>query len=138
MVSPLGVRKPITHRDRGPEHKGPDMPSRFNLELSMREAPAEAQSRAATALTEPARAVGLRLAKRGAGEFTFKPRVQFPFLIMLWHNLNREHMKVTFATGDGGGTRVTISGAVARGRQPLAADPEHWTEALGGSAQAAH
>jgi hypothetical protein len=52
---------------------------------------------------------------------------------MLWHNLNREQMTVTFDPGPNGGTRVAIKGAVARGTHGLAADPEHWSEALGGS-----
>jgi hypothetical protein len=103
----------------------------FSVELSMPESPSEAQSRAATALADAARVVGLRLTKRGAGELSYKPRVQFPFLLMLWHNLNREQMTVRFEPGAGGGTRVTISGAVARGRHALAADAEHWSEALG-------
>ena len=107
------------------------MATAFNVELSMREAPAEAQARAATALHDPARAIGLRLTKRGAAELDYRPRVQFPFLLMLWHNLNGERMTVKFEPGDGRGTRVNISGAVARGCQPLAADPEHWSEALG-------
>jgi len=97
----------------------------------MREAPAEAQARAASALDEPARLVGLRLTKRGAGELQYRPRVQFPFLLMLWHNLNREQMTVKFDPGTSGGTRVMISGAVARSNHALAADPEHWSEALG-------
>ena|SRR2546425_13145674 len=106
------------------------MANKFNVELSMREAPAEAQARAATALTDPARAVGLRLTKRGAGELVYRPRVQFPFLIMLWHNLNREQMTVRFEPGATGGTRVTISG-VARRNHLLATDSEHWSEAVG-------
>jgi hypothetical protein len=110
-----------------------DMATKFNVELSMREAPAEAQARAATALDEPARAVGLRLRNRGAGELRYRPRVQFPFLIMLWHNLNREQMTVQFAPGASGGTLVTIRGTVARGNHALAADPEYWSEALGAS-----
>jgi hypothetical protein len=109
------------------------MANAFNVELSMREAPSEAQARAATALTEPARAIGLRLTKRGAGELGYRPRVQFPFVIMLWHNLNREQMTVKFEPSATGGTRVTISGAVAGGSHALAADPEHWSEALGAS-----
>ena len=52
---------------------------------------------------------------------------------MLWHNLNREQMTVRFDPGPAGGTRVNISGAVARGNHALAADPEHWSEALGAS-----
>jgi hypothetical protein len=112
------------------------MASPFNIELSMREAAAEAQARAATALSEPARAVGLRLTKRGAGELGYRPRVQFPFLVMLWHNLNREQMTVKFDPDPNGGTRVTITGAVARGNHTVAADPEHWSEALGGSTPA--
>ena len=107
------------------------MASPFNVELTMSQPPSEAQSRAAEALKDPARAVGLRLTKRGAGELGYRPRVQFPFLIMLWHTLNREQMTVSFAPGDAGGTHVRISGAVARGSHPLAADPEHWSEALG-------
>jgi hypothetical protein len=43
-------------------------------------------------------------------------------------------MTVRFAPADGGGTRVTISGAVAKGKHPLAADPEHWAEPLGAGA----
>ena len=99
----------------------------------MREAPAEAQARAVSALTDPARAVGLRLTKRGPGELTYRPRVQFPFLLMLWHNLSGERMTVRFDPGSAGGTRVTISGAVARANHAAAADPEHWSEALGAS-----
>jgi len=110
------------------------MPSAFNLELSMREAPSEAQARAATALVEPARAVGLRLTKRGAGELGYTPRVQFPFLVMLYHKLSGEQMTVRFEAGTGGGTRVMISGKVAGGNHMLAEDPEHWSEALGASA----
>ena len=110
------------------------MASAFNVELSMSESPAEAQARAADALTEPASAIGLRLTERGAGELSYRPRVQLPFLIMLWHNLNGEKMTVKFEPADGGGTRVTISGAVARAKQPLATDPGHWTDALDGSA----
>jgi hypothetical protein len=109
------------------------MASKFNVELTMREAPAEAQARAATALTDPARVVGLRLTKRRAGELDYRPRVQFPFLIMLWHNLNREQMTVKFDPIASGATRVKISGAVARGKHALAADPGHWTEALSAS-----
>jgi len=106
------------------------MATAFNVELSMREAPAEAQARAANALTDPARAVGLRLTKRGAGELVYRPRVQFPFLVMLFHNLNGERMTVSFQPADGAGTRVKISGAVSRRNHPFAADPEHWSEAL--------
>jgi hypothetical protein len=109
------------------------MANAFNVELSMREAPAEAQARAATALTDPARVIGLRLTKRGGGELGYKPRVQFPFLIMLWHNINGERMTVKFEPGATGGTRVTISGAVARGNHAVASDAEHWSEALGAS-----
>lgn len=105
----------------------------FNVQLSMREPPAEAQARAATALTEPARAVGLRLTKRGAGELSYKPRVQFPFLVMLYHNIRGEHMTVKFEPTDAGGTRILFSGKVASGSHALAADPEHWSEALGAS-----
>jgi hypothetical protein len=113
------------------------MASPFNVELSMPEPPAEAQARAASALDEPAKLIGLRLTKRGAGELHYKPRVQFPFLLMLWHNINGENMTVRFEPGEGGGTRVTLDGAVARDKHPLAAESEHWTEALGGRATAA-
>lgn len=99
----------------------------------MREAPSEAQARAAAALTEPARAVGLRLTNREAGRLGYKPRVQFPFLIMLWHNLNGERMTVDFAPAETGGTRVTIAGSVARGKVGLASNAEVWSEALGAS-----
>ena len=112
------------------------MAHKFNLELSMREQPAEAQARAASALADAARAVGLRLTRRGAGELSYRPRVRFPFLLMLWHTLNGERMTVTFEPDSAGGTRVKISGAAARGRHALAADPEHWSDALGASAAA--
>jgi hypothetical protein len=110
------------------------MASAFNLELSMSESPAEAQARAATALTEPASAIGLRLTERSAGELKYRPLVQWPFLIVLWRNLNGEKMAVKFEPADGGGTHVTISGAVPRAKQSLATDPGHWTDALDGSA----
>ena len=112
------------------------MAAPFKAELTMREEPAEAQAHAAATLTEPARAVGLRLTRRTAGELGYRPRVQFPFLLMLWHTLSGEHMTVRFAPGDGGGTRVTIEGAVARGYLPLACDPESWADALGGTTSA--
>lgn len=110
------------------------MASAFNVEFTMREAPAEAQARAANELTEPARLIGLRLTKRGAGELGYRPKVTFPFLIMLWHNLNGERMTARFEAGSDGGTHVTISGAVAKAKLPLASDPEHWTDALGSAA----
>jgi hypothetical protein len=110
------------------------MPSAFNVELSMRQAPAEAQAHAATALSEPARAVGLRLTKRGAGELAYTPRMQWPFLVMLYHKLSGEQMTVKFEPGPEGGTRIVITGRVSGGNRMLAEDPEHWSEALGGSA----
>jgi hypothetical protein len=106
----------------------------FNVELLMSESPAEAQARAAGALTEPASAIGLRLTERGAGELKYRPLVQWPFLIVLWRNLNGQKMAVKFEPTDSGGTHVTINGAVARANQPLATDPGHWTDALDGSA----
>jgi hypothetical protein len=102
----------------------------FQVEVPMREAPPEAQARAATALNEPARAVGLRLTGRGAAQLDYRPRVQFPFLLMLWHYVNGERMTVRFEPGEPSGTRAHISGKVARGRHALAADPDHWSEAL--------
>jgi hypothetical protein len=109
------------------------MATPFSVELSVGESPSEAQGRAATALVEPARSLGLRLTDRGADELTFKPRIGFPLFLTLWRNLNREHMTVKFAPDPGGGTRVTLTGAVSGGRKTLASDPELWTEALGGS-----
>jgi hypothetical protein len=106
----------------------------FNVELSMTESPAEAQARAADAFTEPASAIGLRLTERGPAHLKYRPRVQWPFLVMLWHNLAGENMTVKFEPTKGGGTRVTINGAVARRTHPLATDPGHWTDALDGSA----
>lgn len=107
------------------------MASSFNVEFEMREPPPEAQSRAASALREPAQMVGLRLTKRGAGELGYRPKVTFPFLIMLWHSLNGERMTATFEPGSDGGTHVTLSGAVAGNKHMMASDPEHWTDALG-------
>src|SRR5690349_12743665 len=110
------------------------MPSAFNVELSMREPPAEAQARAVTALVEPARAIGLRLTKRGAGELGYTPRVQWPFLVMLYHKLSGERMTVKFEPAADGGTRVMIRGRVSGSNHMLAEDTEHWSEALGASA----
>jgi ABC-type branched-subunit amino acid transport system ATPase component len=79
---------------------------------------------------------GVDLQVRRGEIFTFlgpNGRVQFPFLIMLWHNLNREQMTVTFEPAAAGGTRVTIGGAVTRRNHALATDPEHWSETLGAS-----
>jgi hypothetical protein len=112
------------------------MAQHFELQLSMREDPAEAQARAASALEDPARAVGLRLIKRGAAELGYKTSVKFPFLLRLYHNLNGERMTVTFQAGPDGGTRVTLTGAVARTNHALASDPEHWSEALGATPDA--
>jgi hypothetical protein len=109
------------------------MTNAFDVELTMSESPAEAQARAADAFTEPAAAIGLRLTERGPGELRYRPRVQWPFLVMLWHQLSGEKMTVRFEPADAGGTRVTIRGAVPRGRYPLATDPGHWTDALNGS-----
>jgi hypothetical protein len=99
----------------------------------MSEAPSDAQARAAAALVDPASRVGLRLTNRGAGTLVYRPRVQWPFLLMLWRNLSGVRMTVRFEPGEEGRTRVTISGAVERARQPLAADAGHWAEALGAS-----
>jgi hypothetical protein len=107
------------------------MASQFTVELSMPEPPAEAQARVAAVLTDPARSVGLRLTKRGPTELSYGPRVQFPFLLMLWSYINGERMTVKFEPREGGGSRVTISGGVGRSKHGLAADPEHWSEALG-------
>jgi hypothetical protein len=112
------------------------MPNAFNVELWMREAPSEAQARASAALAEPARAVGLRLTKRDAGTLGYTPRVQWPFLVMLYHRLSGEQMTVRFDPGADGGTRVTISGRVARDNHLIAEDPEHWSDALGASTAA--
>jgi hypothetical protein len=50
---------------------------------------------------------------------------------MLVHTLDGERMTVRFEQAPDGGSRVRIDGAVASSRQPLAADPEHWSAALG-------
>ena len=110
------------------------MASTFNVELSLSDSPAEAQARAADALTEPASAVGLRLTHRSPSELKYRPVVRWPFLVVLWRNLNGEKMTVKFEPADSGGTHVTINGAVARAAQPLASDPDHWMHALAGSA----
>ena len=107
------------------------MAQQFTLQLSMPEQPTEAQAHAATALADPARAVGLRLTKRGAGELDYRTHVKFPLLLRLWHNLNGERMTVGFEPASGGGTRVTLTGAVTRSNHALASDPEHWSAALG-------
>ena len=109
------------------------MAKTFSLELSMREAPDEAQALAATALKQPAAAVGLRLKNRGTRELAYRPSVGFPFLVNLWRHLDRQQMTVKFEPGASGGSRVTISGAVAGGKRALAANREHWSEALGAS-----
>jgi hypothetical protein len=106
------------------------MASNFNIEFAIPNDPAEAQARAADAFTEPAKAIGLRLTKRGAGELQYRPQVQWPFLLVLWRNLTGEKMSVSLQPAEVGATRVTISGAVARSKHSLAADPEHWTGAL--------
>jgi hypothetical protein len=90
------------------------MASPFNIELLISEPASEAEARAANSLSAPANAVGLRLTGREPGELQYRPKTQFPFLIMLLHKLNGEKMTARFEPGDGGGTRVTISGAVAR------------------------
>jgi hypothetical protein len=106
------------------------MASQFDVELTTREPPGEAQANAAAALAQPAQLVGLRLTKQAAGELQYRPRVRFPFLLMGWSYLNGERMTVRFTPGEGGGTRIALSGTVSRSKHPLAADPDHWTEAL--------
>jgi hypothetical protein len=62
MYALTPAAKIVRVRDR----KGEGMPkSTFRVELSMQEAPAEAQERAATALIEPARAVGFKRISAG-------------------------------------------------------------------------
>jgi hypothetical protein len=107
------------------------MAKSFSVELSTGEPPEEAQARASAALAGPAKAVGLRLTASEPGRLSYRPRVQFPFLLMLWHTLNGERMSVQFEPAADGGSRVSISGAVASARQPLAADSEHWSGPLG-------
>jgi hypothetical protein len=108
------------------------MASTFTVELSMREGPGEAQARAAAALTDPAGRIGLRLNKTAERELDYKPPVKWPLAASLWHRLNGEHMTVKFEPGAEGGTHVTISGAVTKDKRAMAADPETWTEHLGG------
>jgi hypothetical protein len=110
-----------------------DMASKFKVELSMQEPPGEAQERAASALTEPARRIGLELANRGERELEYKPRIKWPLLVSLWHRLNGEHVTIKFEPEAEAGTHITIVGAVPKGKHPMAADPENWSEALGGS-----
>jgi hypothetical protein len=110
------------------------MASPFEVELSVAQSPEEAQSHAAGALAEAALTVGLRLTGQRPGELQYTPKVQFPFVRMLYHKLQGEKMTVTFSPGSDGGTSVTIRGGVARNVLPLASDPEHWTEALGATA----
>jgi hypothetical protein len=107
--------------------------SQFSVEVMTRESPSGAQVRAATALTEPAGALGLSLKNRGGDQLEYRPHLRWPLLAALWHNLNRERMTVKFAPAEASGTRVTITGAVTRGQHALATDPEHWSEVLGGS-----
>ncbi len=108
-------------RTSHPESERTHMANAFNVELSMREAPAEAQARAATALTEPARAIGLRLTKRGAGELGYRPRVQFPFLIMLWHKPQRRADDGQIRAGGEAGpaSRSAARSRAASTRSPL-------------------
>ena len=110
------------------------MASTFGVELSMPEPAAEAQERAATALIEPARAIGLELAKRGDRELDYKARIVYPLNLTLWHR--GEQMTVKFDPAAEGGTRVIISGALAKSKQARAADPEHWSDALEGASSA--
>lgn len=107
------------------------MATPFSIEFAISVPPAEAQARAVETFAEPGRAVGLRLTKRGPGKLQYRPQVQFPFLIMLWRALSGEKMTARFEPGEAGGTHVTIDGAVTRSKHALAANPEHWTEALG-------
>ncbi|HEY2653539.1 MAG TPA: hypothetical protein VGI50_16570 [Solirubrobacteraceae bacterium] len=110
------------------------MASPFEVELSVHQSPDEAQSQAAVALGDAALRVGLRLTGQRPGELQYTPKLQFPFVRMLYHKLQGEKMTVTFSRGSDGGTRVTIRGGVARNVLPLASDPEHWSEALGATA----
>ena len=109
------------------------MASKFRVSVSMSEAPAAAQAKAVSALEDAARRVGLRLTKRESGELGYRPRVQFPFFLMLWHYLSGERMTARFQAGASGGTTVTLAGAVAPGALALASDPGHWAEPLGAS-----
>jgi hypothetical protein len=112
------------------------MASNFNVEFTMREAPGEAQATAASGLSQPARQLGLRQSKQSPGQLEFRPRVGFPLLLSLYRVLSGERMTVTFEPAASGGTSVSINGAVSRSKVPLASDPEHWTEGLGGAASA--
>jgi hypothetical protein len=107
------------------------MAKSFEVQIELGEPPEQAQARAASALGAAARAVGLRRTKTAQGELRYRPRVQFPFVLMLWHYLSREQMTVRFENGAAHGTLVRISGAVASSNHPLAQDSEHWSEALG-------
>lgn len=110
------------------------MATSFEVELSVPESPSEAQSHAAVALAGAAKGVGLKLSNQSPGELQYKAPVQFPLLLALWRRLQNEHMTITFSPGTDGGTKVTIRGSLSQNRQPLASDPERWTEPLGGTA----
>jgi hypothetical protein len=106
------------------------MGSEFEVEMTVREEPQEAQSRAAGVLEDAAGAVGLRLTGRTPGQLRYRPPIQWPLLLALYHRLKGEQMAVSFRPADGGGTAITVQGSVARGRHALAADPEHWAGPL--------
>ncbi len=93
------------------------MAKTLRVELSMREAPGEAQAQAEAALKAPARAVALRQTQRGAGELAYRPRIDFPFLVNLWHHLNREQMTVTSA--EGSQCRPAVGPWITHSRAPI-------------------
>jgi hypothetical protein len=109
------------------------MGSKFEVEMTVRESPQEAQSRAAGVLKQAAGAVGLRLAARVPGQLRYRPPIQWPLLLALYHRFSGEQMVVSFRPADGGGTAIVLQGSVARGRLALAADPEHWAAPLAGT-----
>jgi hypothetical protein len=106
------------------------MGKQFSVALTVRGNPEEAQSRATSALNDAARAVGLRLTSRSPGQLKYRPPIQWPLLVALYHRLSGEEMLVSFRPADGGGTLITLRGSVARRHAVLAADPAHWSGQL--------
>ena len=87
------------------------------------------QAASVRGLQPHARELGFRLAERRSTSLVYKPRLHFPFLVMLVPWLVRrargEHLTIEFAPGEQV-TQVTITGRAS----PRAADREQWSEAL--------
>jgi hypothetical protein len=106
------------------------MSQTFSCDLSVADAPAIAQARLRTVVTESVlKSTKMRLSTEVNGSLAYRPPINFPLVVALSRRISGENVKVGFTQARDGGTKIEVSGKVA-GNSTAIAGREFWTEAL--------